>query len=131
MSDPQDPPRLILVSVSATETFHETIARVVAPIGDVRAQVDAALVHDILKTERVHGLLIDARLPEHETSALAEAFLQTQPTGRAILLASDHGTATLRRLCTRDPRVALFFTPWNRQEVQECLQGRRAPVLQS
>ena len=130
MSRSKNPLRLSLVSVSENFAFHEVVAGLVAPIADVQSETDPARVHQLLRLERVHGLMLDALLPDRQASALASTFVQAQPTGRAVILGSNHGPAALMHLTMRSPRVELFLAPWNRDELMASLQGRPAPSLQ-
>jgi DNA-binding NtrC family response regulator len=74
----------------------------------------------------VAGAIVDGNMPGRLASILAKAYLEHQPVGRVVVIASAADTTTLVGLAYRDSRVAVLMRPYDPAELETVLCGAGA-----
>ena len=109
------------MAVSENEVL---LARLVATFSghaDIEALASAETAHAALLTRPVPGVLVDADLRDRMAGVLTRAFLQHQPAGRIVVVASRDNPVTLMQLAMKDRRVDVVFDPWRDEVLVACL----------
>ena len=77
----------------------------------------------VLASRPIHGAVLDATLPNRMASNLARAFLQHQPVGRVVIIASPDDMTSIIGLAYGDKRVEVLFRPMDAIVLRATLLG--------
>jgi hypothetical protein len=98
----------------------------------VDAVADPAEASRIVATLPLAALIVDAGgIPREASRALVRDYAAHQPAGRVAILAGSDDITTLVAFTFRDPRVDMFFAPWDAKVVTTFLQLTGMPALAS
>jgi DNA-binding NtrC family response regulator len=75
------------------------------------------------------GLVLDVGgMPNGACRALVREYTMHQPAGRIVILAASEDITTLVSFTFRDPRVDMFFAPWDGKAVRKFLRLAEMPA---